>query len=171
MICVILVQLDHGELLLQGAVSQLLCHHSLLLNVLIPSLVVRDSVDHLAEVGTLLFRLRVMPRWWLSESHGSVIVIHIAAVDVAVAVTIEHLVAIHKDQVRSLFLFYALGERVLLLSKGQLGALVTLSSLSTAHRGVDNILETARMAWRRLTVQKRLRIVARGRASRGTCGR
>ena len=61
MVSVILVQFNHRELLLQGAISQLLRHHTLLLNVLIPSLVMRDCVNHLAEVGTLLFRFCVMP--------------------------------------------------------------------------------------------------------------
>lgn len=104
----VLVELDHGELLLERA-SALLLHGDAVLQVLVVSaLVLGRSFDHLAVVRTVFLRVSLMAGRRVSQRHGPMLAIDVAAINVAVAVTIHDLVPIDKDQVCSMRLLNAL---------------------------------------------------------------
>ena len=92
----------------------LLRHSALLMDVLISLLIVRGSLNHLSIVSTMLFGVCLMARRWISQSHGP-LAFCVTAVDVAVAVAVNDLIAIDEDQVSGMGLLYALGERLLLV--------------------------------------------------------
>ena len=82
-----------------------------------------------------------MTIWRLCQSHLAIICINVPSVDVAVAVTVDNLVAIDKYQMRSLRLLYTLRQGVLLLTKGHLLVIQSLATLTTTHGCAHRVFE------------------------------
>jgi len=109
-----------------------------------------------------------MPRRRVSsERHGGSVslVLLLAALNIAVAVVVNNLVSVLKDQVRRMHLLNTLGERLLLVSNLELvfGRIRTRRPLPPAHRGVAS-LEATSGDHAGLVL-----VVARAGAGRGPC--
>ena len=100
----VLVKLDHGEFLLKRTCA-LLLHGDAMLQVLVVSaLVLARSFHHLTVVGTILFRVGLMPGRRVRECHSVTLLaaIYITAINVTIAVTINDLISIHEDKMSRL---------------------------------------------------------------------
>ena len=104
----VLVELDHRELLLQRARSLLLSQCALLLHMLVSPLLSRRGIHHLAVVGAVLFRVGLVAHGRVSQSHLPLLVVNVAPVHVAVAAAVDDLVAVNKDQLRRVSLLNTL---------------------------------------------------------------
>lgn len=128
---VVLVKSDHGEFLLQRAITQLFCHHSLLLHVLVSALVVRRRLTHHAIICVWFFRLRLIPSWRVRQGHRAIY-------DLAIAVTVSDLVSVHKYQMGRLSRLHTLWKRLVL-------TLLALSPLPSTYWGTDGVFNVARL--------------------------
>lgn len=93
----VLVEFNHGEFLLKRTSPLLLYSHSLLKVLVISALVLTRSIDHLTIVCTMLFRISLVARRWICQSHRPLCAIRVTAIDITITVAIHNLVSIDED--------------------------------------------------------------------------
>ena len=93
----VLVELDHGELLLKRASALLLDSDAIIHILLISALVLTGSIDHMSIVGAVLLRISLVSRRWICQCHLSMRFICVAAIYITVPVAIHNLIPIHED--------------------------------------------------------------------------
>jgi hypothetical protein len=117
---------------------------SLIMHLVLVSTLLLFNIDHRSVVLALFLCVSLVPRRLLvSERHGTIplVLLLLAALNVAVAVVVYDLISVHKYQVRRVNLLNTLGKRLLLVSDLEL-VLVrtgTLCPLPSTHRGIASL--------------------------------
>ena len=95
----VLVKLDHRKFLLQWACTLLLHSHSLLHVLVISTLVITCSLNHITIICTVFLRISLVAWRWICQSHRSLLLlaIWVTAIYITIAVTIYNLISIYKD--------------------------------------------------------------------------
>lgn len=133
---VVSVQFDHWELLLKRTRPRLFGFATIV--VRIPSVLLCHYLDHLAVVRTVLFRVGLVPTWWITQGHCSLTTDLLPFVNIGITVTINGSISINKDMMISLRVLYTLRQGLLLVvvSEDELlcGASRSGRSLPSIHR-------------------------------------